>query len=227
MRGRRIELLLALIAMLAAAFFLSSVSTPTVFVHREPNHLIRSPRLSEQSTPTFDSPTSAVLNEDESSVRPRASRASIDLRNASFPDTFIRLIEVDLTSPHHWVRLTWEGPQSVQQERGPFHSSPGAGLGYNDCDDVGENRRNGSNCTPKGTMRVEGFADLLPSYPMCRHVTWFEMSRQVAFHSHPQVPYYPASHGCVRLSSHAAQLIHDNAKIGETEVVVSGTWSGR
>jgi lipoprotein-anchoring transpeptidase ErfK/SrfK len=61
-------------------------------------------------------------------------------------------------------------------------------------------------------------------YSHCRHVTWFQIARGIAFHYYPQVPNYPASHGCVRLNEHAAQLIHNNAKIGATEVIVSGRW---
>jgi hypothetical protein len=50
----------------------------------------------------------------------------------------------------------------------------------------------------------------------------------VAFHYYPDVPNYPASHGCVRLEDmRAAQLIHNNSKIGATEVVVSGKWTFR
>jgi hypothetical protein len=146
------------------------------------------------------------------------------LRNADFPRTYISSIRVDLTSPNHWVRLTWSGPDADSQETGPFHSSPGRGLGNNDCDDVDESNRDGSNCTPKGTMQVQGFSESMPMYSHCRHVTWFQIARGIAFHYYPTVPNYPASHGCVRLDAHAAQLIHNNAKIGATEVVVDGKW---
>lgn len=154
-----------------------------------------------------------------------ASNADMSLRNDDYPHTYIESIHVDLTSPHHWVTLTWTGPRADRQETGPFHSSPGRGLGYNDCDNTDESTRNGSNCTPKGENVVEGFSDYLPTYPRCKFVTWFNKSRQIAFHSHWQVPYYPASHGCVRLPAHAAQLIHNNSRIGETRVIVDGTWS--
>jgi hypothetical protein len=153
------------------------------------------------------------------------SNADLSLRNGDYPRTYIESIHVDLTSPKHWVRLSWKGPDADRQETGPFHSSPGRGLGRNNCDDFDESIRDGSNCTPKGDNVVEGFSDYLPSVPQCRFVTWFDMARQIAFHSHWQVPSYPASHGCVRLSSHAAQLIHNNARIGETRVNVDGTWS--
>jgi len=153
------------------------------------------------------------------------SNADLSQRNADFPRTYIESIHVDLTSPHHWVRLQWTGPEADLQEIGPFRSSPGSGLGHNNCDDTEESQRNGSNCTPKGENVVEGFSDYLPSVPRCEFVTWFHLARQIAFHSHWQVPHRPASHGCVRLNMHAAQLIHNNARIGRTRVLVDGTWS--
>jgi hypothetical protein len=151
--------------------------------------------------------------------------ADYSLRNADFPKTFIESIEVDLTSPRHWVRLTWAGPRAEDQEIGPFRSSPGRGLGYNNCDDEDESKRDGSNCTPKGTRPVEGFSDFLRDSPDCRYVTWFHIPRAIAFHSHSNVPDYPASHGCVRMKEHAAHLIHNNSIKGKTKVIVVGTWT--
>jgi hypothetical protein len=150
--------------------------------------------------------------------------ADLSLRNADFPQTFISAIEVDLTSPNHWVTLTWAGPHASSGETGPFHSSPGAGTGSNNCDDETVSRTSGSNCTPKGQRLVEGFADHLRSHRACRFVTWFHLRRGIAFHSHAHVPNYPASHGCVRLDERIAQLIHNNARSGVTTVTVSGTW---
>jgi lipoprotein-anchoring transpeptidase ErfK/SrfK len=73
-------------------------------------------------------------------------------------------------------------------------------------------------------MQVQGFSDSMPMYSHCRYVTWFQIARGIAFHYYPTVPNYPASHGCVRLNAHTAQLIHNNAKIGATEVKVQGKW---
>jgi hypothetical protein len=154
----------------------------------------------------------------------QTATADTSLRNSDYPRTYISSIRVDLASPNHWVRLTWSGPDAASQETGPFHSSPGRGLGTNNCDDADESNRFDSNCTPKGTRRVEGFSNTMPTYSHCRFVTWFQISRGIAFHSYPSVPNYPASHGCVRLNEHAAQLIHNNSKIGETEVTVEGKW---
>lgn len=151
--------------------------------------------------------------------------ADMSLRNADFPNTYISRIDVDLTSPTQYVRLTWTGPQAGRQTTGPFHSSTGAGTGRNDCNDVRESNRVDSNCTPKGEFSVEAFSDYMRSYPNCHFVTWFWASRGIAFHSHAQVPNYPASHGCVRLSERAAQLIHNNSLMGKTKVVVDGLWT--
>jgi hypothetical protein len=152
--------------------------------------------------------------------------SSTSLRNADFPRTYISSIQVDVTSPNHWVRLTWSGPNAASQETGPFHSSPGRGLGYNNCDDVAESHRADSNCTPKGNMHVQAFSESMTTAPDCRFVTWFNAARGVALHYYPNVPNYPASHGCVRLQDmHAAQLIHNNSKIGATEVTVGGKWT--
>src|SRR5690606_38332821 len=91
-------------------------------------------------------------------IRPiLAEHEKYALRNSDFPDTHISLIHLDLTSPHQHVNLTWTGPHASDQETGPFHSSPGAGLGFNDCNDPVESNCNGSQCTPKGDRTVKGF----------------------------------------------------------------------
>ncbi len=179
----------------------------------------------QQKTATSN-PSDPKLTLSEQQTIEQTGTSNTSLRNADFPRTYIRSIQVDLTSPNHSVRLTWTGPQADRQETGPFHSSPGRGLGNNNCDDVAESNREDSNCTPKGTMHVQGFGETMVTSPECRFVTWFNIPRGVAFHYYPSVPNYPASHGCVRLQDmHAAQLIHNNSKIGETEVIVSGKWT--
>ncbi len=52
--------------------------------------------------------------------------ADLSLRNPDFPRTFISKIHVDLTSPHHWVTLTWTGPQAASGDTGPFHAPAGS-----------------------------------------------------------------------------------------------------
>ncbi len=146
-------------------------------------------------------------------------------RNVDFPNTHISRIHLDLSSPHHWVRLTWTGAAAAGQDGGPFRSSPGAGAGTNDCDDPIESNCPNSLCTPKGVRKVEGFADHLKDSPIHRFVTWIDIRRAIGFHSCPQVEPVPASAGCVRLEPYAARLIYDNAIKGTTAIVIDGTWT--
>jgi lipoprotein-anchoring transpeptidase ErfK/SrfK len=162
---------------------------------------------------------------DEQRTLTQTGTDNTSLRNIDFPRTYISKIHVDLTSPNHWVSLTWSGPNARLQVTTQYHSSPGRGLGYNNCDDVAESNRTDSNCTPKGTMHVEAFSNSMVGSPECRYVTWFDTKRGIALHYYPFVPNYPASHGCVRLDEYAAQLIHNNSKIGETEVIIDGKWT--
>lgn len=197
-------------------------STATVQLTPYPPSEVEPTQSELIDTPAIDDP---AADGDLQLTLEQTARASTSLRNADFPRTYIRRIDVDLTSSNHWVRLTWAGPQAASQESGPFHSSPGRGLGNNDCDDAAESNRNGSNCTPKGTFAVRGFSNSMETCSVCRFVTWFQIERGIAFHYYPDVPGYPASHGCVRLEDlDAAQLIHNNAKVGATEVIVDGNW---
>ncbi len=147
------------------------------------------------------------------------------LRNPDFPETYISRIHLDLTSPHHYVTLTWTGPEAEPQKTGPFRSCPGAGLGFNDCNDPVESNCAGSQCTPKGLRKVEGFSDSFQSFPECKFLTVIDGKRAISFHSHPKVLDYPASQGCIRLDEYPAQLIHNNSLVGVTEVLIDGEWS--
>ena len=169
-------------------------------------------------------PHDHTLTVDEQKTLKQTGTDNTSLRNPDFPRTYISNIHVDLTSPDHSVTLTWAGPQADRHPPTKYHSSPGRGLGYNNCDDPDESCRVNSNCTPKGTMRVQGFSNSMVGSPEVRFVTWFDTKRGIALHYYPFVPNYPASHGCVRLDAHAGQLIHNNSKIGETEVVIDGKW---
>jgi hypothetical protein len=152
--------------------------------------------------------------------------AAHSLRNSDFPNTYIEQISVSLDDQDHWLTLEWTGPNSSSQETGPFRTSPGAGLRGLNCDDEATSRRSGSKCTPKGTYPVQGFQRRLNSDSRATFVTWFMQRRGIALHYFPIVPTYAASHGCVRIESqHVAQLIQENSRVGETEVVVSGTWT--
>jgi hypothetical protein len=152
--------------------------------------------------------------------------ASHPFRNDDFPQTHIQQISVRLDDPDHPVTLTWTGPNAGSQETGPFRTSPGAGLRGLNCDNDATSRRSGSKCTPKGTYPVQGFQGRLNSDSRATYVTWFMQSRGIALHYFPIVPKYAASHGCVRIQSvDVARLIQDNSLVGDTQVVVNGTWT--
>jgi len=146
-------------------------------------------------------------------------------RNSDYPNTHIDRIHLDLTSPNHWVRLTWIGPDAANQLSNPFRSSPGAGWGTNDCNDPVESNCPDSRCTPKGLRKVEGLMDHLKDTPGHHYVTWIDKRRSIGFHSCPSVEPVPASAGCVRLEPYAARLIHDNSIVGKTEILIDGTWT--
>jgi hypothetical protein len=154
------------------------------------------------------------------------TRAAHPLRINDFPRTYIRKISVSLDDPNHWLTLTWTGPKADSQETGPFRTSPGAGLRGLNCDNESTSQRSGSKCTPKGTYPVQGFQSRLNSDSRATYVTWFMQRRGIALHYFPIVPKYAASHGCVRIQSvHVAQLIQDNSLVGDTKVLVDGTWT--
>jgi hypothetical protein len=143
---------------------------------------------------------------------------------SDFPDTYIRDVSVDLTSPDHNVKLTWAGPNAAKGSKGPFHSSPGAGCCDLDCDDVTTSNKDGSRCTPKGgPFKIHSYGCAMSAYPEATDVSYFSRPG-IALHFYPSVPNYPASHGCVRLGAGAAQLIYDNSRKDVTDVTVSGTW---
>ena len=157
---------------------------------------------------------------------PAARSTSKPLRNADFPNTYIKQISVSLDDPDHWMTLTWTGSQAAAQETGPFRTSPGAGVKGINCDDAATSRRSGTKCTPKGTRAVEGFQSSLNSDSRAVFVTWFMRARGIALHYFPTVPKFAASHGCVRIESkRIAQLIQENSRIDLTNVVIDGTWT--
>ena len=74
--------------------------------------------------------------------------------------------------------------------------------------------------TPAGTFQV--FRKELRSWSVPFQV-WLPyasyFSNGIAFHQYPDVPPYPASHGCVRVPEPEAQSVYKFAKIGTTVVV--------
>ena len=170
-------------------------------------------------------PVFKVSRERALASQPLAS-ASHPFRNDDFPQTYIQQVSVRLDDPDHPLTLTWTGPNAGSQQTGPFRTSPGAGLIGLNCDNDATSRRSGSKCTPKGTYPVQGFQGRLNSDSRATYVTWFKQSRGIALHYFPIVPKCAASHGCVRIQSvNVARLIQDNSLVGDTQVVVSGTWT--
>src|SRR6266550_2452619 len=156
----------------------------------------------------------------------QAADSSRPFWNDDFPQTYIQQISVSLDDPDHSLTLTWTGSNAASQKTGPFRTSPGAGLRGLNCDNDATSRRSGSKCTPKGIYPVQGFQGRLNSDSRATYVTWFMQRRGIALHYFPIVPRYSASHGCVRIQSvDVARLIQDNSLVGDTQVVVSGTWT--
>ena len=74
--------------------------------------------------------------------------------------------------------------------------------------------------TPTGTYRV--FRKELRSWSV-PFSTWLPyasyFNNGIAFHEYPEVPPYPASHGCVRVPAPEAPFVYQYARIGTTVVV--------
>ncbi len=75
--------------------------------------------------------------------------------------------------------------------------------------------------TPAGTFEV--FRKELKSWSVPFQV-WLPyasyFNNGIAFHEYPDVPPYPASHGCVRVPSPEAQIVYRFAKLGTTVAVI-------
>src|SRR5262249_24246177 len=126
--------------------------------------------------------TNPSLTPNEQLTYKQTGTDDTSLRNPDFPRTYISKIHLDLTSPDHSVTLTWTGPQARLHPTTKYHSSPGRGLGNNNCDDPDESCRVNSNCTPKGTHHVEAFSNSMEGSPEVRFVTWFDTKRGIALH---------------------------------------------
>ena len=75
--------------------------------------------------------------------------------------------------------------------------------------------------TPPGRFRVFRKEVRSWSVPFQTWLPWASyFNRGIAFHEYPEVPAYPASHGCVRVPAHEARFVYRFARIG-TLVVVS------
>jgi lipoprotein-anchoring transpeptidase ErfK/SrfK len=75
--------------------------------------------------------------------------------------------------------------------------------------------------TPAGTYEV--FRKELRSWsvPFSTWLPWASYFNQgIAFHEYPDVPVYPASHGCVRVPAPEAEYVYEFAELGTTVVVI-------
>jgi hypothetical protein len=150
---------------------------------------------------------------------------NLSMRNPDFPRTYITEIHINLSAPTNGVRIHWTGSLADVAPTGPWRFTPGRGTDGFDCDDVGQSNTTGSRCTPKGVFKVAGFTDHLEETPYCLYGTWvIHEPRFIAIHSHPDLPVFPASSGCIRMSYETAKLIHNNSLAGVTLVSISGTW---
>jgi hypothetical protein len=162
----------------------------------------------------------------------RATRENVD-----FPNTRISRVDVDLTAQQ--LSLSWINPTGLSLPSGPFGISAGAGRCCLNCNDEATSQARGSLCTPKGNWRVHNKGCVLSTATWARNPTYFSRAG-IAIHAGPR-PGYPASHGCVRTTEEASEIIHDNSVFSSaygpdeatgraerrTEIVVSGTWAGR
>jgi hypothetical protein len=79
----------------------------------------------------------------------------------------------------------------------------------------------GANATPAGTFEVfrkENPSWSVPFQVWLPYASYF--NNGIAFHEYPDVPPYPASHGCVRVPAPEAPGVYRFAKLGTTVVVV-------
>lgn len=182
--------------------------------------------LQRQTPPTTTSPWRTSGTECE-----RPSHANTD-----FPTTHITRVNVDLSAQE--LSLVWNNPSSLNLPTGPYDISAGAGLCCRDCNNETASQTAGSLCTPKGTFRVHSKSCVLSNTSWAKNPTYFSRAG-IAIHAGP-IPGYPASHGCVRTTEEASEIIHDNTVYSasyaadeerglpdrRSEIQVSGTWSG-
>lgn len=187
------------------------------------------PRLQRQVSATGRASSSPWKT--RGTVCGRATHENID-----FPSTRISRVDIDLSSER--LSLIWINPTGLSLPSGPFGISAGAGRCCLDCNDESTSQTGGSLCTPKGTWRVHNKGCVLSTATWARNPTYFSRAG-IAIHAGPR-PGHPASHGCVRTTEEASEIVHDNSTFSaaygpdkasrrpdrRTEVVVSGTWDG-
>ncbi len=151
---------------------------------------------------------------------------NLAMRNPDFPKTYIEAVYLDVTSPNHWLSLSWTGPRAQVGPVGPWRANPGRGKPNFDCNDITGSNMIDSWCTPKGVFPAAGFADHLDGVTECHYVTWVvHEPRYIGLHSHRIIPKHSASHGCIRVPYDVAQLIHNNSRVGLTLIHIDGQWT--
>jgi hypothetical protein len=129
---------------------------------------------------------------------------------------FISLIDVNLTSQK--MHIIWnEG-----KKEGPFHISHGKGKKGFNCKIEKTSKTQNTNCTPIGKWEVLGHRRRFTKYRNAEYVTLFQsLRRGIAIHYWPNVPIFPASHGCIRvLRKDIAERIYKNTKVKKSIVKV-------
>lgn len=75
--------------------------------------------------------------------------------------------------------------------------------------------------TPPGSFRVYRKARKDWSYPFKVWLQWVSyFTGGIAFHEYPEVPAYPASHGCVRVPRDDAPTVYRFATLGTPVLVL-------
>ena len=152
--------------------------------------------------------------------KPRATAQGF---NGTTTGPYIQSIEVIIhPKSKSVVTLKWANADKITGLPTTLHASPGAGLCSTDCSDVAKSKVDGSHCTPLGKHTILGYAKSLSGYPTATHVSWIDMNRAIAFH-YFNVPDYPASHGCIRMSHDelGAEWIQNNTIKNVTEVIIN------
>lgn len=147
-------------------------------------------------------------------------------RIRDWPTTYITQVDVDVGNMSSGMTLTWENPGGLAVPAGPYPICPGAGVCCRNCDDETASRVSGSDCTPKGTFPVDSTTRGLRSTAWALNATFFQRPGIAIHNGEAYLRSTPSSHGCVRTSLEASEVVNDNVRMGVTNIHVHGTWAG-
>ena len=228
---RQLRLLCQALLVLALAFFINGCATKKQTW--QDWMAAREPAAANCGTPMFFSTPELPTNGPAPVLAPGYKAGDgakagpgfdLAMRNPDFPRTHVEAVFIDLSQPSRGVRIKWAGAET-NGPAGPWRLTSGRGGEGIDCDDNDGSNTVNSRCTPKGVFPVAGFADHLKLTPQCLYATWVVYApRFVAIHSHTELPWIPASSGCIRMPYETAKLIHNNSLVGVTLVSIYGTW---